>query len=180
VAVELPEAAMTVGDEGAHAARLGERQRLAVVSLAALGVEPVGVGCDVAQQVPRIDRKAGSRASGGLEMTWKPVVLLAIGVSVLLRLEPVEVVVYLDGAPGPASIDAIVTEAACRYIRAEEVPLPLPYTVRVLKRAGESLRFTPQPAPIATGLLSWCPGAVSALPALSGPGSGGPESGVPR
>ena len=109
-------------------------------------------------------------------MTWKPVVLLAIGVSVLLRLEPVEVVVYLGGAPGPASIDAIVTEAACRYIRAEEVPLPLPYTVRVLKRAGESLRFTPQPAPIATGLLSWCPGAVSALPALSGSGSRAPKA----
>ena len=45
---QLPEAEVAVGDERAHAARLGEGQRLAVVSLAALGIEPLGVGRDVA------------------------------------------------------------------------------------------------------------------------------------
>lgn len=90
-------------------------------------------------------------------MIRKPVVLLALGISVLLRLDPVEVVVYLDGAPGTASLDAVVTEAACHYILAEEVPLPLPYTVRMIKRAGESQRFVPQPSPIATGLITRCP-----------------------
>jgi hypothetical protein len=45
---------VVVGDEGAYAARLGERRRLAVVSLAALGVEPVGMGRDVAEQVQGI------------------------------------------------------------------------------------------------------------------------------
>ena len=49
--VELAEAEVAVGDERAHAARLGEGQRLAVVGLAALGVEPVGMGLDVAEQV---------------------------------------------------------------------------------------------------------------------------------
>ena len=39
---ELGEAEVTVGDERAHAARLGEGQRLAVVGLATLGIEPVG------------------------------------------------------------------------------------------------------------------------------------------
>src|SRR5262249_56312733 len=34
---ELPEAEVAVGDEGAHAARLGERQRLAVVAGSVLG-----------------------------------------------------------------------------------------------------------------------------------------------
>ena len=52
--VELAEAEVAVGDERAHAARLGERQRLAVVGLAALGIEPVGMGRDVAEQVQRI------------------------------------------------------------------------------------------------------------------------------
>jgi hypothetical protein len=45
-----------VGDERAHAARLGERQRLAVVDLAALGIESVGMSCDVAEQVRRVGR----------------------------------------------------------------------------------------------------------------------------
>ena len=43
-----------MGDERAHAARLGEGQRLAVVGLAALGIEPVGVGRDVPEQVERV------------------------------------------------------------------------------------------------------------------------------
>jgi hypothetical protein len=47
---------MAVGDERAHAAGLGEGQRLAVVGLAALGVEPVGMGRDVAEQVQRMGR----------------------------------------------------------------------------------------------------------------------------
>ena len=89
-------------------------------------------------------------------MIRKPVVLLALGVSVLLRLEPVEVVVYLDRMVETKLIHAIVTEAACRYVQAEEVPLPVPYTVRVLNRAGESQRFVPQPMPIATGLITRC------------------------
>ena len=55
--VELAEAEVAVGDERAHAARLGERQRLAVVGLAALGVEPVGMGRDVAEQVQRMGRE---------------------------------------------------------------------------------------------------------------------------
>src|SRR6266849_4307477 len=54
---ELAEAEVAVGDERAHAAWLGERQRLAVVSLAALGIEPVGMGRDVAEQVQRMGRE---------------------------------------------------------------------------------------------------------------------------
>src|SRR5215467_11965468 len=38
---QLPEAEVAVGDERAHAERLGEGQRLAVVGLAALGIELV-------------------------------------------------------------------------------------------------------------------------------------------
>ena len=48
---------MAVGDEGAHASRLGESQRLAVVGLAALGIESVEMGRDVAEQVQRMGRE---------------------------------------------------------------------------------------------------------------------------
>src|SRR5205823_14570121 len=41
---ELAEAEVAVGDEGAHAARLAERQSVAVVGLSALWIERLGVG----------------------------------------------------------------------------------------------------------------------------------------
>jgi hypothetical protein len=53
-----------VGDEGAHAARLGQGQCLAVVGLAALGIEPVGVGRDVAEQVQLMGRESGMTPRG--------------------------------------------------------------------------------------------------------------------
>jgi hypothetical protein len=40
-----------MGDEWTHSAHFGDRQRLAVFGLAALGVEPVGVCSDVAEQI---------------------------------------------------------------------------------------------------------------------------------
>src|SRR5262249_52201063 len=57
-AVELAEPEVAVGDERAHAARLGERQSLAVVRLAALSIEAVRMGCDVAEQVQRMGRES--------------------------------------------------------------------------------------------------------------------------
>jgi hypothetical protein len=59
--VELAEAEVAVGDGRAHAARLGERQRLAVVSLAALGIEAIGMGRDVAEQVQRMRHGSWAR-----------------------------------------------------------------------------------------------------------------------
>ena len=52
--IQLAKPKMAVGDEGPHAARLGKRQCLTVVGLAALGVEPVGMGGDVAEQLQRM------------------------------------------------------------------------------------------------------------------------------
>src|SRR5882762_1298090 len=48
---EAAEATVAVSDERSHTARLGERQRPAVMRLAALGIEPVGMGRDVAEEV---------------------------------------------------------------------------------------------------------------------------------
>ena len=61
---ELAEAEVAVGDEGAHAARLGERQRLAVVAKVALGVEPVGMARDVAERVKAVGRETGVTRRG--------------------------------------------------------------------------------------------------------------------
>jgi hypothetical protein len=60
-------------------------------------------------------------------------------------------------SPGVASIDTIVAEAACPYVGAAEGPLPVPYTVRMFKRSGESPRYVSQDSPVAGGLLSKCP-----------------------
>jgi hypothetical protein len=49
--VELAEAEVAVGDERAHAQSVGERPCSAIVSFAALGIEPIGVGRDVSEQV---------------------------------------------------------------------------------------------------------------------------------
>src|SRR5215475_9781585 len=61
---QLPEAEVAVGDERAHAARLGEGQRLAVVGLAALCIEPVGMGRDVTEQVECMGRVPGLTGRG--------------------------------------------------------------------------------------------------------------------
>ena len=50
-----------MGDERAHAARAGKRQRLAVVGLAELGIEPVGMVRDIAEQVVRMGGEPGVR-----------------------------------------------------------------------------------------------------------------------
>ncbi len=57
--VELAEAEVAVGDERAHATRLGEGQRPVIVGFAGLGVEPVGVGRDVAEELVRVGRGSG-------------------------------------------------------------------------------------------------------------------------
>jgi hypothetical protein len=90
----------------------------------------------------------------------KSVVVLGLGASVLLRLDPVELVVYLDATPSSTLVGGIVAQAACQYVEAQQVPLPVPYTVRVFQRSGESQRYVPQHAPIAKGLLSECPAQV--------------------
>src|SRR5262245_56907450 len=58
MSIELTQAKVAVGDEGAHAARLGEGQRRAVVTLGVLGIELIGMACDITLQVQRVGGKA--------------------------------------------------------------------------------------------------------------------------
>jgi hypothetical protein len=55
---EGAETKVAMGDEGSHAAGLGELECLTVVSLAVLGVESIGMGRNVAMQVQRMCREA--------------------------------------------------------------------------------------------------------------------------
>src|SRR5262245_36803549 len=59
--VELAEAEVAVGDEGTHAARLGQRQRRAEVGLAVLGIERSVMGRNVAEEMVRVS--SGSRVA---------------------------------------------------------------------------------------------------------------------
>jgi hypothetical protein len=77
---------------------------------------------------------------------------------VMIRYDPPEVLVYLDHYPAAPCADPIVAESACRYLLAEEVPLPVPYSIWLVQRAGEAKRYVPQQRPITTGVLSTCPG----------------------
>src|SRR5262249_50241705 len=56
--IEPAEAQIAVRDEGAHAARLGECQPLAVMGLALLGIETLGPCRDVAEQMPRMGQES--------------------------------------------------------------------------------------------------------------------------
>src|SRR5262245_2394790 len=58
---EFAEAEVAVGDQGAHAARLGEVQCLAVAGFPALGLGPIGMAGDVGEQVPGMGREPGLR-----------------------------------------------------------------------------------------------------------------------
>jgi hypothetical protein len=49
---------MAMGDERAHTMQLGERQRLLVMGCPAFGVEAVGMGRNIPEQVERMGREA--------------------------------------------------------------------------------------------------------------------------
>ena len=49
--IELSKTEVTMRNERSHVARLGERQGLAVEGLATLGIEPVGVARDIAEEM---------------------------------------------------------------------------------------------------------------------------------
>src|SRR5271166_415176 len=55
---ELAQAEMAVGDQRAHPVQSGECQRLPVVGGPVFGIEPVGMGRDVAEQAQRMGPEA--------------------------------------------------------------------------------------------------------------------------
>jgi hypothetical protein len=80
-----------------------------------------------------------------------------LAVSVLLGFDPPHILVYLDPQDGVNGVAETVAREACPYLRAEEVPLPVPFEVRWFRKDGESRRYVPDPGRRVTGLLTTCP-----------------------
>jgi hypothetical protein len=83
--------------------------------------------------------------------------LEAIAVSVLLHLSPPDVVIYTDPGVTLESPDRVAADAACSYLRAAGVPLPVPYVIQPFKSNGEGGGQIPDPSSRVSGMLRSCP-----------------------
>jgi hypothetical protein len=88
--------------------------------------------------------------------------LEVLAVSVLLYLNPPDLLVYPDPGERFESPDRLVEESACKYIRAAGVPLPVPYVILPLKSNGEGGGQVPDPSKRISGMLSSCPDDATA------------------
>jgi hypothetical protein len=89
--------------------------------------------------------------------------LEALAVSVLLHLNPPDVVIYTDAGVKLESSDRLAADAACPYLRAAGVPLPVPYVIQPLKSTGEGGGQVPDPSARVSGLLRSCPEDATAV-----------------
>ena len=83
--------------------------------------------------------------------------LEALAVSVLLHLDPPDVMIYVDRGVKIESPDRLAADSACKYLRAVGVPLPVPYVIQPLKSNGEGGSQVPDPSKRVSGMLLSCP-----------------------
>jgi hypothetical protein len=83
--------------------------------------------------------------------------LEALAASVLLHLNPPDVVVYTEPGVRLESADRLAADAACPYLRAAGVPLPVPYVIQPLKSSGEGGGQIPDQPRRVAGMLRSCP-----------------------
>jgi hypothetical protein len=83
--------------------------------------------------------------------------LEVLAASVLLYLNPPDLVIYTDPGQRIESPDRVAAESACVYLRAAGVPLPIPYVIQSLKSNGEGGGQVPDPSRRVSGMLSACP-----------------------
>ena len=83
--------------------------------------------------------------------------VVLIAATVLLRLDPAELVIYPDTRQGLEAPDTLVAEAACPYLRSTQVPLPVPYVIQLFKSSGEGGAESPDPSKHVSGMLRACP-----------------------
>ena len=89
--------------------------------------------------------------------------LEVLAVSVLLYLNPPDLVIYLDqgeadrvSRPDGRGVGVQV------HLRAAGVPLPVPYVIMPLKSSGEGGGQVPDPSRRVSGMLSSCPDDTTA------------------
>ena len=80
-----------------------------------------------------------------------------IATTVLLRLDPADLVIYPDGRPGLEAPDTLADQAACPYLRTSQVPLPVPYVIQLFKSNGEGGGESPDPSRRVSGMLTAWP-----------------------
>jgi hypothetical protein len=74
--VEPFETQVAVDGEGAHAARFGEGQRVVILSLGALGIEPIRMTRDGAQQLQSLDCSTRVAGKGLNDVVGQPLRLV--------------------------------------------------------------------------------------------------------
>jgi hypothetical protein len=80
-----------------------------------------------------------------------------LAVSVLLGFDPPQILVYVDPQDHVNGVAETVAREACTYLRAEGVPLPVPFEVRWFRKDGESQRYVPARERRVGGVLISCP-----------------------
>jgi hypothetical protein len=88
--------------------------------------------------------------------------LEVLAASVLLYLNPPDLVIYPDPGQRIESPDRMAAELACGQLRAAGVPLPVPYVILPLKSTGEGGGQIPDPSRRVSGMLSSCPDDTTA------------------
>jgi hypothetical protein len=83
--------------------------------------------------------------------------LEVLAASVLLYLNPPDLVIYTDPGQRIESPDRTAAESACGQLRAAGVPLPVPYVIQPLRSNGEGGGQVPDPSKRLSGMLSSCP-----------------------
>jgi hypothetical protein len=92
---------------------------------------------------------------------WRPArPMWVLLVSILLGFDPPQVLVHLDPQDAMNGVEEAVARASCPYLRAEGMPLPVPFEVRWFRREGESQRYVPDSGRRVRGLVTSCPDAL--------------------
>lgn len=74
-----------------------------------------------------------------------------------VALDPPQIFVYLDPPDRVDGVSERVAREACPYLRIDAVPLPIPFEVLWLRKAGEGQRYVPDPGRRVPGLLTTRP-----------------------
>jgi hypothetical protein len=89
---------------------------------------------------------------------------LVLALSVLVRLDLPEVVIFVDAGTRVENPEAFAASAACPALTGQGVPLPVPFVIQWFKRQGEGNGEVPDTSRRMTGLLTQC-----TVPVAQGP-----------
>ena len=80
-----------------------------------------------------------------------------LAATVFLSLNPPYAIVYLDPQEPDGGITERVTRETCPYLRVDQIPLPISFEVRWLRKVGEAQSYVPDADRRIQGLIVACP-----------------------